>query len=233
MTGAQMDDLLMQLLGDPNSRRWDQTNHRLPALNSAYRQVVMKVLGMAQRDDSMFDLLQGLQASQTVGVNVTGYTVSGLTNEMFSETGFMSAQVTLDGEDQWCVRYTTDQKTMKQNRYLRGNNEYPVIRFEGGKMYVDIDNASYPTDVTLYYIKTPSTIADEATEPDVDDILHDTIVLFAEAECRRMADDFVQAAKILEEANSNLALLARGSAASIKSGTPGQYLRERGASNAV
>lgn len=227
MTGATADDLLMQRLGDPNSRRWSQANHRLPALNSANRQIITKVLGMARKSTSMFDLLGGLQASQTVAVGASGYTLSNLSAAMFAETGFIRAQVTLDGVDQRCIRYSEDQEGLQQNYYLQGNNEYPVIRFQGGKMYIDVDNAEYPTNVTLYYIKSPDEIADNDTAIQVDESLHDTIVLMAEADCRRMGDDFVQAAKIEEQVNQNIMLLAQGSAAGQKSGTLGQFSRER------
>jgi len=82
-------------------------------------------------------------------------------------------------------------------------------------------------DVTLHYIKSPTDIQDSEDEPDVDDALHDTIVLMAEAECRRMGDDFAQAAEVQRQVNENIQLLANGSINSIKTKTLGQYSRER------
>lgn len=230
-----MDTLLKQLLGDPNSYRWSQTNHRLPTLNSAQRTLAMKILGYGSKDNPTFDLLLGIQASKECSTDTTGYALSGLhptPGRMLSETGFMRANATLDGVTQRCVRHTPDKEGLKQNEYMIGSNLYPVIRFEANKLYIDVDAGEYPLTVNLFYIREPKELVVsgatgyQVTTCELDTGLHDLVVKYAEGLCRRIGNDFQQYQLIAQEVENELQAVVRSSGVSIKSGTIGQYMRE-------
>jgi hypothetical protein len=236
MTVQEMDTRLSQLLGDPNSRRWTQSDHRLPALNIAQNQLVVGILGFSATNKSIFDLLLGIQASKTVSIGATGFHLNGLhpdPGRMFTEIGFMRAKVVLDGIDQRCVRYSPDKESLSQNYYLKGNNEYPVIRFEANTVFVDVNYGYYPVNTTVHYIREPKELVVTANIGsynigvcELNTGLHELVIQMAEAECRRMGDDFEQYQLLRQHNQEQLQLMIQGSVGSVKSGTVGQFMRK-------
>jgi len=234
MTVSEMDTRLSQLLNDTNGRRWTQDDHRLPALNDAQDWVVATLLGILGKES--FSLLNSIQGHKQISVPTTGYAISTLGDdpgELFSEDGFIRAYVMVNGEKKRCVRLTPDKEGLQQNWYLKGCNSYPIIRFEIGNIYIDVDDGNYPVTTDIYYIRDPkelvvsSASGYQVTTCELDVGLHNVVVKASEAFCRRMADDFDQANIILSSVYEDIKIIARTPQRSVKSGIIGQWLNKQ------
>jgi hypothetical protein len=186
--------------------------------------MTMMLLGYSDKKPN-FELLSGIQASKSVSIGTAGYSLSGLhptPGRLISETGFMRAEVTLDGVKQRCVRYTPEMEGLSQNYYLKGNNEYPVLRYEASKVYIDVDIGYYPVTTELFYIREPKELVIsgasgyQVTTCELDTGWHDLNVRFSEKLCRRFGDDIEQYTVVKDETMQDFMIMGKSGIASMK-----------------
>ena len=216
MTVSEMDTLLSRYLDDEPSTTngdgdtWTVDEHRLPALNAAQRILVSQILGYADYDQrrvvqKVYDILSPLHYEKEFSIGTAGYSLTFTDYPLVSENGFIDADIEIDNKIRPCGRYKADMNMWINNRYERGNNLLPVVRFRNGRVYLDIDIGNYPVTMRFRYIREPKTLTlSTATGYNVTTCelfsgIHDLIVIGAEKLCRKMNTNFEQFAVIDKE----------------------------------
>jgi len=245
MTVSEMSTLLGSLLNDPNAEVFTATDYKLPALNSAQRELVLMLLGYANMDggqrETVFDILSEIQEVETHSVDSSGFDLGSVTNRHFLRNGFVNASI-VDDDDmtRWCTRITTAGMGKTENRYFEGTTRDPKVRIWGNKFYLLISVGGYSRDTTIYYVGMPYTLVASGaaglgknttvTTCDLNPLLHDLIVLLAEVKCRRMRgteSDFAEAQLVSNFAMQQIQLLVQGAINEPQSKTLGQFMRNQ------
>lgn len=156
-----LDDVPFTTNGDGNT--WTVANHRMPALNAALRIAVSSILGFADLNEhriveKVYDLLSPLQYEKPFSIDIDGYSLIFTDYPMVGENGFIDASVLIRSKVIPCSRYKSNMAPWLYNRYTKGNDMFPVINFKSGKVYLYIDEASYPVTMYFRYIRTPKNL---------------------------------------------------------------------------
>ena len=196
MTVSEMDTRLSRLLGDTSGHAWTQTAYRLPALNSAQINLVIRILGYGSQFDSAYDLLTDIQRSDVVTIDTTGVDLDALEpNYEFMRNGYVASKVIVDQKTKWVRRRPIRNLAEANNRFLKGSNIDPACYILNNVYYLDIDTGYYPVSGTIYWIHKPYTmvISDagtgEVTTCQLSGSFHELIVSMAVEECYRMVGD--------------------------------------------
>lgn len=130
-------------------------------LTLAQRKTQMDILSLARGHNKTFDLLLDFLAQATVSIETDGYALSGLASTpgpLLCPDAIIRAECTLGSVLQRCVIRKTDEEVLSQNYYMQGNNEYPVLYYENGKLYIDVTTGSYPVSTIINYIRDSKTL---------------------------------------------------------------------------
>jgi len=207
MTVADMDTLLSRYLDDEpttvntDGDTWKVDENRLPALNASLRITVSHILGFTDYNDKrvvqkVFDILSPLHHEKEFSIGTDGYSLTFTDYPIVSENAFIDADIEIDNKIRPCVRYKADMNLWVNNRYFKGKNLFPVIRFRNGKIYLDIDLGSYPVTMKFRYIRIPKTLTlstssgYNVTTCELFGGIHDLIVMGAEKICRKMNTNY-------------------------------------------
>lgn len=243
MTVSEMSTLLGSLLNDPNAEVFTAADYKIPALNSAQRELVLMLLGYANIDgqrETVFDILSEIQEAETHAIDSSGFDLSTVTARHFLRNGFVNASI-IDDDDvvRWCTRITTANMGRTENRYFEGSTRDPKVRIWENKLYLLISVGGYPRNTTIYYIGMPYALSTTAggsgkdaivTTSNLNPLLHDLIVLLAEVKCRRMRgteSDFAEAQLVSNFAMQQVQLLVQGAINEPQSKTLGQFMRNQ------
>lgn len=241
MTVSEMSTLLGSLLNDVNAEVYTATDYKIPALNSAQRELVLLLLGFQYQYDSVVELLTEIQEVETLQVSTGGVDIAAaITERYFLRNGFVNASITDDdGYLRWCERISERKIGITENRYQEGTTRDPKIRIWGNKIYLMITVGALPRALDFYYIGQPYTLATAAsssgrdqavTTCELNPLLHDLVVLLAEVKLRRMRggqDNFQQAQLVNSFAQQQIQLLATGAHGEPKVQTFGQFARQQ------
>lgn len=229
MTSTVMDTRLSQLLADPNGNHWTQATHRVPSLNNAQSDLVMRLLAFGEQYKHIFGLLSGIQKKETVNVTAGGYALSGLTGTIM-QNGYVNSSVLLDDVTKYPTKIDADQLGLTKNFFFRGTNISPKCYIWESKYYLLVDTGSFPVSTTFYYIRESATIAVGSQDSELNVIMHNLIIKMAMVRCYSMRSaqtDLARIQQLEKEINIDIMSLVRGDKFEPKSdGEAGQSLRE-------
>ena len=223
MTVSEMDTYVSRLLNDVNSTKWTQAAFRLPALNAAQKEFMLKLMGYGFDNPNVLGAVSELVADQEVSVASSGYTVSSLTLR-YMHNGFVGAKCILNEVELWATRVPVSDLNQQNNRYahVKGSDSNPVVYFLGGTLYVLAGLGSYPVTTTLYYVREPKELVAsgasgyQVTTCELNTMYHELICRMAAADCHRQVSDEVNYRKFIDlkkETDAFIEHIARGAKA--------------------
>lgn len=223
-------------LNDPNEEVFTQAL-KLTELNNAQLYLVIKLLGFGTKFNGIYDLLSEIVEMETKSIDTSGFDLSSLTNRNFMNNGLINTRINLDGIDRFPVRYALDDYGLTENSFLAGSDDFPVIRIDRNKIYLDVSVGRYPLNIDIWYVGEPYTLATSASgngktqsvaTPDLNIMMHDLIALIAQRRLligRGDLTDIQQAALLKRDIDEQINALARGQDITPKSETLGQFNR--------
>lgn len=230
MTSAEMDTRLSQLLADPNGNHWTQATDRIPSINDAQLDLVMRLLSFGDMYSHIYNIFAGIQKKEVQSVGSAGFLLSSL-SETFLQNGFVNSSVILDSKEKFPVRLPIDKLGLKQNRFFGGNNRSPKFYIFEDTYFLLVDVGSFPVSTTFYYIRKPKDIAISPVQnSEFNEILHNMVVKMAMVRCFSMRSEQKDLARIQQlenEIEKGILSLARGAKTEPQTSTVGQYLREQ------
>lgn len=216
LTVSAMDTRLKSLLGDANSTKYTQATHRLPALNMAQTEIVLKLLAYHQKYRGVFDILREIQTSQATSAitsATSGYALSGLTRAMVAN-GFMQLQATINSTIRYITKLSPDRAGLTKNQYLYGTDENPVAYILANSLYVQCD--TYDVTPTIWYVREPGEMVasgaagTQVTTCELNPLMHELVVQLAAAIAREMGEEYQQAGLIRNNVDLQIQMLATG-----------------------
>ena len=240
LTVSNMSSRLGNLMDDPNEEVFTSAL-KLDALNDAQKELVLKLLSFGSSHSHIYDALNEIMVKETFSnVTAAGFNLNNTVSRNFLRNGFVNASIIDDdGNKRWCTRITTDKLGVTQNQYMAGSTTDPKVNITSNNFELMVDVGSYPKDVTCYYVGEPYTMAASASGSgktqvvaicDLNPVMHDLLVLMAEAQLRRLRGterDTTSALALDKKVTEQIIALARGAKVEVQENTPGQYGREK------
>jgi len=237
MTVSEMSSRLGNLMNDVNEVTYT-SSIKLDALNQAQKELVLYLLSFGQEYSHVFDILNELMVIQSVsGMTSSGWSLSGVSGRNFLRNGYVNSSIIDDdGNERWCERITADRLGLQQNQYTMGTTRSPKIAIISGSLYLYVN--LYPKDLTLYFIGEPYKLAVAASgsgktqlvaTSDLNVLLHDTMVLMAEVQLRRLraTERDIQEAQLVQSfVNQQIQAMIGGAKTEPESNADGQFKRE-------
>jgi len=214
-----MDTYVSRLLNDEGSVKWTSSAHRLPALNTAQNDFVLKVLSYGQ-EPRILDILTEIQDEAVLSIETTGYALSELAGPMV-HGGVIGLKCLLDKKYVWATRIPSRNLPQQTNRYRKGSDTSPQFYIIKNVLYVTVGDGSYPVSSTLYYVREPKELVTagpaeyQTAVCEINSMYHEFICKMATAECHRMHGDTVNLNRygaIMQEVESQIQRIAVGGA---------------------
>jgi hypothetical protein len=153
--------------------------------------------------------------------------------------GYINAHILDDDNNQrWCTRLTTDRLGLTANQYFAGTTRNPKVHITGNIFKLLITTASYPKDVTVYFVGEPYKLAttetgskktSTVTTSNLNVLFHEVLVLMAEVQLRRLRGterDFAEAKIVQGFVDRSIASLINAGRGEPQTRTAGQFRRE-------
>lgn len=174
MTGAEMVTLLGVILEDEGENQWTSAN-KVIQLNRAQIRLCMMLhegyLSRIQYKQSTVTLTNGITSILSAGNALTYDMLGGADSIMMVETN-----TSLFGR-----RISVRDLGRQLNTYMAASANEPMYYVFQKYLYL-LPSASFST-VNIYYLREPTALADDTTECEVDEHLHELIVDLAASQC--------------------------------------------------
>lgn len=193
--------------GNSDGERFS-ANERLQALDAAYNQVVIGVLGYTRQQRSAYQLLGELTQREQTAIVAGGNSLNNF-NYGVAAGGVIGVECNINGKEVWAVERDVDDLQWSSNQWFQGNDLRPVYYIQSNLLKVEVTLGSYPFTAYVHYIRQPRKLNYNATNSiytaslETNPLLDEIIVSGAVAVAQQMSDDQDKVA-LMTEATSAL-----------------------------
>jgi len=170
------------------------SNQRLAALDAAYNQMVLAVLGHTNARKSAYQLLGELSQREAQSILASGFSLDNFTYNV-AASGIINVECEIDGARVFAVERELDDLQYAGNFHFKGNDGRPVFYILSNLLMLEVSLGSYPVSSWVHYIRQPKALsytlndANNTTSLETNGSLDEIILNAAISVAQQMSDD--------------------------------------------